>query len=233
MLIVAIDTSGRDGSLALCRGSANSFAVLGQDSLAGRMYSAELMPKLEKMLADHSLSADDVQGIVAVSGPGSFTGLRVGLSTAKALAFALNIRIAAVTVLEALAMSAPERNRVVSALDAQRGEVYVGEYELRDGEICHRCESVQALSDFATWLKAQDPVPAVHTSDESLVEALRLEFITSELLPRPEAPHFGKLGFKKMQAGNTVSADALDADYLRKSDAELFSAPKLGITQRQ
>lgn len=229
MLIVAIETSGRAGSLALCRGERGAFEVVSSSPLAGRMYSAELIPKLDDMLRENGLTARNLAGVAVVSGPGSFTGLRVGLATAKALGESLNIPIAAVSMLEALAYSVNKNGKIVTALDAQRGEAYVGEYEISDGEVCHSCESIQLVEHFLTWLKAKEIVPTVFTPDETLIERLRKEFVTTAFAPRPDAGVIAQCGLRQLLDGNTVTAEALDANYIRKSDAELFSAPKLGL----
>jgi len=229
MLIVSIETSGREGSLALCRGDGSSFEVLEIASLTGRMYSAELVPKLDHMLQKQGFTVKDIEGVAVVSGPGSFTGLRVGLATAKALGEALDIPIATVSMLEALASTVNSGAPVVTALDAQRGEVYVGEYHESEGGVCQNCESLQSVDHFLTWVKAKDPVPAVHTPDDSLIQKLRAEFAPATFLPRADAGVIGRCGFKKLLAGESVTPAEVDANYIRKSDAEIFSAPKLGL----
>ena len=229
MLIVSIETSGREGSLALCRGHSSSYEVLEMTPLTGRMYSAELVPKLDQMLQKHSLTVKDLEGVAVVSGPGSFTGLRVGLATAKALGEALNIPIATVSMLEALASTVNSAEPVVTALDAQRGEVYVGEYHELEGGVCQSCESLQSVDHFLTWVKAKDPAPNVHTPDDSLIQKLRAEFAPATFLPRADAGVIGRCGFKKLLAGESLTPAEVDANYIRKSDAEIFSAPKLGL----
>src|SRR4051812_32733689 len=101
MLLLAVDTSGRNGSLALVRAEEHSFETLAIESLEGRMYSAQLIPALENALKKTRLSTKDLDGFAVASGPGSFTGLRVGLSTIKGLAEVTGKAIAAVSVLEA------------------------------------------------------------------------------------------------------------------------------------
>jgi hypothetical protein len=85
------------------------------------------------------------------------------------------------------------------------------------------------VEHFLTWLKAKEPVPTVSTPDETLIERLSKEFANPEFVPRCDAGMIGRSGLKKLLEGKTVSAEALDANYIRKSDAELFSAPKLGL----
>ena len=103
MFILGIDTSGRDGSVALARESEGRFEVLGAAPLAGGTYSAQLIPAISALLASASLAKSAIDLLAVASGPGSFTGLRVGLSTVKGLAEALKKPIVAVSVLAATA----------------------------------------------------------------------------------------------------------------------------------
>src|ERR1700756_495468 len=98
----ASDASGRNGSIALARGeTTDKLEILELLPLAGRMYSAQLIPQLKIGLERHQLTKADLDGFAFVAGPGSFTGLGVGLSTVKALADVLKKPIAAVSVLQA------------------------------------------------------------------------------------------------------------------------------------
>src|SRR6185437_7620628 len=100
MLIVTIDTAGKNGSVGVFgyNVGAGGVAIAGQiETLTGGSYSAELIPKLIQLLERAQRSKSEIDGFVVASGPGSFTGLRVGLSTVKALADALNKPIAAVS----------------------------------------------------------------------------------------------------------------------------------------
>ncbi len=105
MLTLAVDTSGRNGSVALCRGDAGSFEVLQLSELEGGTYSARLVPTIADLLrrANHTKAQLDL--LVVVDGPGSFTGLRVGLSTVKALCEVLPKPLVGVSMLEALAVT--------------------------------------------------------------------------------------------------------------------------------
>ena len=114
MFILGIDTSGRDGSVALARESEGRFEVLGAVPLAGGTYSAQLIPAISALLASASLAKSAIDLLAVASGPGSFTGLRVGLSTVKGLAEALKKPIVAVSVLAATA--APPGSRLPAQL---------------------------------------------------------------------------------------------------------------------
>ncbi len=236
MLICAIDTSGRNGSLALVRyaGDLSSaidlakFEVVEFAALKGGEYSAELIPTLARALEKHSLSKTDIDLFAVASGPGSFTGLRVGLSTVKALADALEKPIAAVSVLEAVAMASKQQGKVIAALDAQRGEVFAGEYTVGGGNwpLTTEHEALSSVDDFCTWLSARVPVPVTFTPDVTIAERVIKSGSPAEVLSRPAADVYARAGLMKLAAGMTVAPEALDANYIRRSDAELTSKAK-------
>ena len=225
MLILAIDTSWKHGSLALARGDGRSFEALETASLTGGAFSAELVPQIAAALARRNLHKHEIDGFVAVSGPGSFTGLRVGLAAIKGLVEVLKKPIATVSVLEALALASGVVGRVFAALDAQRGEVFLGEYDVH-------LETLQAMSVRQESLLTREAflavLPAhatVVTPDVSLAALVLPGGTTLRQIERPGADMIARIGLRKILAGQTVSADALDANYVRRSDAEIFSNP--------
>ena len=117
MLLLAADTSGKNGSIALAHVTAGEpgVDVLEVVPLAGGSFSAQLVPQISALLAKHGHSKSDVEAFAVVSGPGSFTGLRVGLAAIKALAEVLQKPIATVSLLEAAACSAPNATRALAA----------------------------------------------------------------------------------------------------------------------
>ena len=129
VLALAIDTCGPSGSAALGRIDANRVEVLGEAALEGRTYSATLIAAIQHLLVENELALQQVGCIVVVSGPGSFTGVRVGLSAAKGLAEGAGRSIAAVSRLQVLADAA---GTGCAALDAHRNEVFL---RLRDCEL--------------------------------------------------------------------------------------------------
>src|SRR5277367_109630 len=138
MLLLITDTSGRDGSVALARSRAESseLDVIEALPLAGGNFSALLVPQIAALLAKHAFDRKDIEAFVVVAGPGSFTGLRVGLAAIKALAEILPKPIVPVSMLEVVALTAPHsqsRRKVLAALDAGRGDLYIGDYDI-EGE---------------------------------------------------------------------------------------------------
>jgi tRNA threonylcarbamoyladenosine biosynthesis protein TsaB len=241
MLLLAVDTSGKNGSLALVRttplkpkeglngapSDSSRFEVLELVPLVGRMYSAQIIPELQNALARQNLKKTDIDAYAVASGPGSFTGLRVGLSTVKALSEVLHKPIAAVSVLEAAARMVGATGRVVVALDAGRKQVFVGEYEF--GEEFRVIEGKESLVSLQAFL-AQTPDPtqgAFFSPDQAVREAAALHGVEIREIAAPQADMFARIGYAKIIRRETTSADILEANYIRASDAELFSLPKL------
>ncbi|MFZ0914572.1 MAG: tRNA (adenosine(37)-N6)-threonylcarbamoyltransferase complex dimerization subunit type 1 TsaB [Candidatus Korobacteraceae bacterium] len=225
MLIVSVDTSGRKGSIALCRGDGDSFEVLQLTSLEGGTYSAQLLPRIAEALQQNNLNKTDVDGFVVVSGPGSFTGLRVGLSTVKGLCEVLRKPLATVSMLEAMVLTHGSAGEsAVALLDAGRGEIYVGEYRLNSGGTTLAREYIAKLDEFA----AQPPAGSgdLLTVDEKVAEALQAAKRNVILVAPVNAGEIGRIGLHKLLAGETADPATIDVNYIRRSDAEIFSAAK-------
>ena len=226
VLIVALDTSGKNGSLALVRfdagtrGACATFETLEVVPLAGGTYSAQLIPQLAALLERHHLAKSAIDAYAVASGPGSFTGLRVGLSTVKALADATAKPIAAVTVLEAVAWKAEAAGRFLIALDAGRKQVFVGEFLAQGGLRTPLSEHLVDTLEFVENLK-REPIP-VFTPDPDIAEALPPSGATITVVPAPQADLYARIGAERILAGNTISPAELDANYIRRSDAEIF-----------
>jgi tRNA threonylcarbamoyladenosine biosynthesis protein TsaB len=223
MLILAIDTSGREGSLALVRGNVTAAEVLELVPLTGRQFSAELIPQIAAALDRQGLSKRDVEAYAVVSGPGSFTGLRVGLATVKGLAEIFQRPIAAVSMLEAIAFSTMQSGKVIAAMDAGRGELYVGEYEVTlEGASC-TSEMLLSADQFNKLLDA-NPSAQLITPDLPIAEAARFHTQVKQV-ERPQADEIARISLRKIAAGDTVAPEVLEANYIRRSDAELFGKP--------
>ena len=152
MLILSIDTSGKNGSAALARGGAEKFELIATSPVEGGTFSAQLIPQIARLLSENNLKKSDIEAFAAATGPGSFTGLRIGLTAVKGLAEILHKPIAAVSVLEACVLQAGityDDARVFAALDAQRNEVYLGEYMLNKGRASLIDELLVTHEEFA------------------------------------------------------------------------------------
>ena len=218
MWLLAADTSGKDGSIALARGNPDgSCEVLEVVPLQGGTFSAQLIPQIISLLNTHKLKKDDIGGFAVASGPGSFTGLRVGLAAIKALAEVLTKPIAAVSRLEVISVAANMRGVVTAALDAGRNEIYVGRYEITDPGSRLLDEKLISRDEFLAGR------PTFVTPDRSVADASYADGITAKLIPAPQADWIARLGWSKILAGQTADLEDLDANYIRRSDAEIFS----------
>ncbi|HKT51995.1 MAG TPA: tRNA (adenosine(37)-N6)-threonylcarbamoyltransferase complex dimerization subunit type 1 TsaB [Candidatus Angelobacter sp.] len=221
MLILGIDTSGKSGGVTLAEAGNSEFRALASAAIEGGTFSAQLVPTVAALLNKTRLGIRDVDGLAAVSGPGSFTGLRVGLSAVKGLAEVLHKPIATVSLLEALAASSQENGKIIAALDAGRSEVFYGLYEMENGNLACLNEQLLSGDDFAE--QATKPgIALTLTSDPALAEKLAAGGLQAHLTERPDSGLIAQIGARKLMAGKTVSVEALDANYLRRSDAEIF-----------
>ena len=252
MLLLVVDTSGKNGSVALVRvpSGRDQTEIIEAVPLAGGTFSAQLVPQIADLLVRNGFGKSDIGAFVAISGPGSFTGLRVGLAAVKALAEVLHKPIVPVSLLEAVACSSSHRGSILAALDAGRGEVYVGEYERSarskdipgfdgprpesdqrgESSLRERFERLLTKEEFIftakTQIKGQTKDQTLVTPDPPLAEALRFAGIPCKQIDYPGAAVTASLGWRHLQRGLVVSPDALDANYIRRSDAELYSQPR-------
>lgn len=226
MLILGVDTSWKQGSIALVREADARPETVEVQPIAGGTFSAQLIPQLARMLSGHGLTKQDIGGFAAASGPGSFTGLRIGLTAVKALAEILHRPIAAVSVLEALALGVAREGAITVLLDAARSEVFLGAYEIAKGSAKRREEVLLTQKELVATMESRQDALVV-TPDGSIVELLRKHSIPVKQMERPNSEAIARIGLRKIACGEVVTVDELDANYIRRSDAEIFSLPKL------
>lgn len=217
MLILAVDTSGKNGSLALVRFEGEAQKTLAIVPLEGGTFSAQLVPQIATLLERQHLSTRDIDAFAVVSGPGSFTGLRVGLAAIKALAEILQKPIVAVSLLEAVALASSVEGIVIAALEAGRREIYAGTFEIAGGWATCISHELKGEEEFSAG--AVDRM--VVTPDQRLAEVFRQANLKAVLIDPPRADSIARLSWDKIQRGKVVTAEALDATYIRRSDAEI------------
>jgi tRNA threonylcarbamoyladenosine biosynthesis protein TsaB len=213
-LLLALDTCGPSGSVALGRIPGRDLEILGQTELAGRTYSATLVSAIADLLSSAGLELRNLDAIVVVNGPGSFTGVRVGVSAAKGLAQGAGIPVVAISRLEVLSRKSGVPS---AALDAHRGEVYL-RLE-RTGST-----PVELLAG-AEELAAIQPAPMrVAVCDEGAAALLARVWPQTQLVTTapPLASDAIRPGEARLIAGAAVDLALLDGHYLRRSDAEIF-----------
>jgi tRNA threonylcarbamoyladenosine biosynthesis protein TsaB len=217
-LLLAVDATHEFGSLALARGGTILEEVL-LNSPSG--FGHILFDRLSRLLAGHGLKPESIDCFAAASGPGSFTGVRVGLACVKGLAEALGKPALAVSNLRALAWfgSAPLR---ASVLDARRGEIYGAVYDAAGA-----LAQPEVVARFPVWLESlpQGAMEFVSTDFTPFRDALagtRFEGASVVTAPRALAGAIARIALSAWQNGEIADPAALDANYVRRSDAELF-----------
>jgi tRNA threonylcarbamoyladenosine biosynthesis protein TsaB len=213
-LILAADTTSEFGSLALARGNeiVEEIAVHAPDGFAHILYG-----EIAGLLARAGVAVGQVDCFAAASGPGSFTGVRVGLACVKGLAEATGKRAVGVSNLEVLATFGRSARRAV-ALDARRGEIYAALYD-SDGKLA----SEERVLKLAAWLESlEDGVEFI--SADTVLDFSGTRFADAAVVraPRVLAGAVAKIAFARWQRGEAALPEALDANYVRRSDAELF-----------
>jgi tRNA threonylcarbamoyladenosine biosynthesis protein TsaB len=217
-LILAIDTTHQWGSLALTRGDEilEEVELEAPDGFAHVIYG-----HLEALLKRHGVGLRDIACFASAAGPGSFTGVRIGLACVKGLAEACGKPAVAVSNLQAVAWfgSAPLRAAV---MDARRGEVYGAVYD-GDGRIV----LPEIVGGFTAWLETlpEQGVEFVYSGFSAFRELLagtRWAHAAAQAAPRALARAVARIAACRLARGEAQDPAALDANYVRRSDAELL-----------
>ena len=235
MLILAIDTSTRNGSVALLRDDAVQGEVSGGEETP---YSSRLFSDLETLKANVPFALSQIDVFAVVSGPGSFTGLRIGLTAVKAWAEVHGKPIAAISGLEAIAAQSEAtgggsrtQNQILAPFfDARREQLFGCLYRRPAGDAAGleliREESILTPEEFMEMVKGSHGLgqPTIvstvpHLLPASLIQeylpGVRVKGVSAAL-----APAVGRLGFGRAKRGDLMDALRLDANYVRRSDAE-------------
>ena len=220
MLILALESSANPASVAVC----SDEKLIGQYFQNSELtHSRTLLPMAEALLKNLDITISDI-GLVAVSsGPGSFTGVRIGVSVAKGLSWGLEIPVCGVSTLEAMAFQTPGQGMILCpVMDARRSQVYNALFEWRDGALVRLCpDRAISLEELSTALKRYD-TPCLLIGDGAMIS---YEYITSAGIPCHIAPVL--LRFQTAygvalaaRAANAIPAIELEPRYLRPSQAE-------------
>lgn len=221
MLTLGIDTSTRVCSVAVAKDDKILGAV---DINVGLTHSEGLVPQLEQLLTLAQVTKEDLELIAVSRGPGSFTGLRIGMATAEALAYSLNLPLVAVDTLQVIAYNLPVEGVLLApVLDAQKGNVYLGRYQWQEGKMVE-VEPVQIVpgKEVGALLNAQE-LPAILMGETQRVPLLdNCPFVSlapsSARLPRGSSVAI--LGAAQYVPGELHSYFGMDPFYIRRSEAE-------------
>lgn len=226
MKILAIDTTSPAGSVALLEGRTVLRALASERS---EPYSSRLHRDVERVLAETGTAPPQVDLYAVAAGPGSFTGVRVGLAAVKAWAEIYRKPVAAVSALEAIAAQAePRETWIAGVADAHRGQLFAGLYKREGEELVPRGEDVVLPPDECLAYLAAQAAGAeflIRTTSPELVRAAIAGSAGPALRFEPAdpalAPWIGVLGFARARRNQLDDALTLDAHYVRRTDAEI------------
>ena len=221
MIALALDTSGDEASVALMRDG----TVLGAEVLSsGMRHGVELFPALERLLRGASVAPRDV-GLVAVgTGPGSYTGLRVGITAARAFAYAAGAELLGIPSCDAWAMATPiEARPLVVVLDARVKAVYLATYEAAGGLWTRRFgPELMQPADAASRVPADALVVGDGVGRYAEAFAGRVHRLDGRVSPtRADASDVARLALSRLARGEHDAIDSVVPLYLRKTEAEL------------
>ena len=226
MNILAIETTGPVASAAVIDDDGCVCEVVGEGRLT---HLEKLIPLVDKALEDCGKTLNDIEGIAVSRGPGSFTGIRIGVATAKALAQVLGLEVAEVPSLYAAALGAARFEGIICVvLDARRSQVYAAAYECRWGELTEILpEKAYDIREVADAVKNKGPV--YFLGDGIFIDEIRsvLEnevggeaFFAHEETRVQRADSAAVVGSEIFAAGKAVSYSEAKPEYLRISEAE-------------
>lgn len=221
LIVLSLDTTTRAGSAALVDDGRVRAELIGDATLThGQRLPADLM----RVLEEAAVSLDDLDLLAVAAGPGSFTGLRVGIAAMQGLAFAANLQIVPVSALDALARAGADGKRAVAAwMDAQRGQVYAALYSPRGG-IVIEASSLGPEETLNRWSRQGLPDVVHFVGDgairygEVIQQHLGRNASVASAVP-PLAGIIGQIAQENPDRG--VAPHAVVPIYVRRPDAEL------------
>ena len=222
MKILAVDTSSKICAVAILEDN----KVIDEIKLDnGKTHSENLMPIIKEILDKNDLTLKDMNLIAVSVGPGSFTGIRIGIATIKPMAEVYNLPVASVTSLETLARNIENKEKdftIISLIDARNNQVYAGffdtEYNLKEDEIAEDIDEVLKKAGKYSKIIFVGDGAIIHK--EKIEENLKDRNIIFTKENNQSAINTGKIGYKKFLEKNLKNADIILPIYLRKSQAE-------------
>lgn len=224
MIVLALDTTTKSGSIAVVHDTVVRVERAGDPDVT---YGQRLPAELSEILEQAGVRIDDIDLFAVAAGPGSFTGLRVGIATVQGLAMAQGKRVVAVSALEALARAGTNADHTIAAwMDAQRGEVFAALYGPDGGELRIPPVSAAPRAVLDTWAGTAHAGQMLFIGDGAIRHR---DFLRQALgnqvrvvAPRPLAGLIGHIAVEN--PGRADRPHAIVPIYVRKSDAELARA---------
>ena len=250
-VLLALETSGKSGSVAVVHHS-DGRLVCDSEILPPDSGSAKtLAPAIERLMSKSGIEMESLSAVALLTGPGSFTGLRVGVATAKAMAYALRIPTIEIDTLDVIALQCPvASSSIYAVLDAYRGQVFCAEYSVRAVGFTNQFDKVSQteIVDIGVLLdRLEKRVVGTQTIDLcgpgcdrirkfladpgngqpeiASARAQRIRWI-DDPLTAPHAESVGRLGYEKFLVGDVLDPFCLQPRYYRASAAEELAKDK-------
>lgn len=220
-LILSVETATLSGSVALSRGE-EIVATLAGDS--GISHSNTLLKDIDKVLHEAEVDLAEIDFFAVTTGPGSFTGLRIGIATVKGLAATLNRQCAGVPTLHAVALSAGTSERSVALLPAGRGEVFAQLFSVTRDGLVTELDQATHISPQKLLAKYDSLESVLWCGEGAIANKGLLETKPGWQIAPPNqnlAIHVASLALSRFRDDQLLHPDALQAIYVRPSDAEL------------
>jgi tRNA threonylcarbamoyladenosine biosynthesis protein TsaB len=221
--ILAVDTTTPSGSVALLKGS-SLVAEVNQDSPA--TFSERLLPAIRFLLESNELGIQDIDGFAVAVGPGSFTGIRIGLSTVKSFAYPSGKPIAPVSTLVALArkIQHPQNRLICPLIDAKKNQVYAGLFESRAGSLRELIsQGAYSPDDLLSRLPAHRIIQFIG-SGVGVCRPLLFQYLKDKARFPRRTPYIayevGAIGYEMLRKSKGKNIHEIEPLYLRKSQAE-------------
>ena len=224
MIVIGIETSTPQTSVAI----GTEDTILAEATVAGKARQEAVTPVLDHLLRWAGLDLQEVEGVAVGLGPGLFTGLRVGVETAKTLAQVLDVPILGVGSLDVLAAPVRAARRTIAAvIDGRRGEVFWAAYRslssgvqrMREPSVCTPNRLVEGLGTISGELVIVGNGAVLYREEISALGA-KVE-LASPMLGHPRAAHVIELAAPLLAAGDRDDLFEITPSYLRRSDAEI------------
>ena len=231
-ILLSIDTATSCSAIALCRGNTVSGEILGSLSLNTKItHSRRILSSIDYLMKEVALTWADLGGIVISLGPGSFTGLRIGMATAKGLVMGTGLPLLGVSTLDIYASSCLTNKLICATLDARKKEVYSAFYRREEG-VVHRVSDLQVVTPDKLMEQISEPVLLVGDGCRSYGDVwLQDERVDCEIAPAVlnsiSAETLCLVGGDLFEKKEFLDPGMAVPLYVRASDAELNLGVKL------
>jgi tRNA threonylcarbamoyladenosine biosynthesis protein TsaB len=230
MKILSIETSTRVGSVAIIE---DEHLIAEYILNVVSTHSERLLPSIDQILKDSQLTVRDIEGFAVSLGPGSFTGLRIGISTVKGLALATGRAVVGVPTLDCLAHNIAFTHLLVCPiLDARKGEVYTALYQGDGSGKLEKLTPDLALKPEELLTRIKEPVIFLGDGVEAYRDTLRSGqdncLFAPAYLNQPRASVLAKLGLEKFKQGHIFKEEEIQPLYCRLAEAEIAWKEKEG-----